>query len=77
MSLWQCPICGKRNSIKLYDPTDFDNDIFLIKVRGLGRGKGFEITKKYSLLKGENPELLELISDRVAVLYDLLYEDHG
>jgi len=27
------------------------------------------------LLDGDNPELLDLISDRVAILYDLLYED--
>jgi len=27
------------------------------------------------LLDGDNPELLDLISDRVAVIYDLLYED--
>lgn len=44
-------------------------------MRGLGRGKGFEIAEKYSLLDGDNPELLDLISDRVAIIYDLLYED--
>jgi len=62
-------------SVSRYDPSDFDDDILLIQVRGLGRGKGVEIVDKYSLLDGGNPELLDLISDRVAVLYDLLYED--
>jgi len=36
---------------------------------------GFEVVEKYNLLDGSNPELLELISDRVALIYDMLYED--
>ena len=75
MSLWICPLCGKHNSIKHYDPTNFDNDILIILLRGLGKGQGFEEVERYSLLDGSNPELLDLISDRVAVIYDLLYED--
>ena len=75
MSQFQCPICGKFVSVRYYDPSDFDDDIFLVQVRGLGHGKGVEITETYSLLNGDNPELLELISDRIGVLYDLLYED--
>lgn len=75
MSLWICPLCGKQVSIKHYDPTDFVNDILIIQLRGLGRGKGFEEVEEYSLLDGSDPELLDLISDRVAVIYDLLYED--
>ena len=75
ISQWQCPLCGKIVSVNHYDPTDFEDDILLVQVRGLGRGKGFELAEKYSLLDGDNPELLDLISDRVAILYDLLYED--
>ena len=75
MSLWICPICGKHNSIKHYDPTNFEDDILIIVLRGLGKGGGFEEVERYSLLDGSDPELLELISDRVAVVYDLLYED--
>jgi len=75
MSQFQCPICGKFVSVRYYDPSDFDDDIFLVQVQGLGRGKGVEITETYSLLNGDNPELLELISDRIGVLYALLYED--
>ena len=44
-------------------------------LRGLGKGGGFEEVERYSLLDGSDPELLDLISDRVAVIYDLLYED--
>ena len=36
-----------------------------------------EVVERYSLLQGENPELLDVISDRIAILYDLLYEDEG
>lgn len=75
MSLWICPLCGKQCSINLYDPTNFENDILIILKRGLGKGKGFEEVERYSLLDGSDPELLDLISDRVAVIYDLLYED--
>jgi len=53
----------------------FEDDILVVKFRGLGRGKGFEVTEKYSLFDGDDPELLDLISDRVAVIYDMLYED--
>ena len=74
MSQVICPLCGKFVSVKHYDPSDFEDDILLVQVRGLGHGKGVEIVEKYSLLNGDNPELLELISDRVAVIYDLLYE---
>ncbi len=49
----------------------------IIKFRGLGRGMGFEVVERYSLLDGSDPELLELISDRVAVVYDMFYEDEG
>lgn len=75
MSLWVCPVCGKQNSILHYDPTNFVDDIMIILLRGLGKGRGFEEVERYSLLDGSDPDLLELISDRVAVLYDLLYED--
>ena len=44
--------------------------------RGLGKGKGFEVTNEYSLIEvADHPELLDLITDRIAVLYDMLYED--
>ena len=68
-------MCGKQSSIRNYDPSDFDDDIILIVKRGLGHGRGFAVTDRYSLLDGSDPELLDLISDRVAVIYDMLYED--
>jgi len=75
MSQFICPLCGKFVSVGHYDPSDFEEDIMLVVVRGLGHGKGVEVVERYSMLQGENPELLDLISDRVAVIYDLLYEE--
>lgn len=77
MSQFICPLCGKFVSVGHYDPSEFEEDILLVQVRGLGHGKGVEIVERYSLLNGENPELLDLISDRIAIIYDLLYEDEG
>ncbi len=68
-------MCGKTTSIRNFDPESFEDDIYLVRFRGLGRGKGFEIAAKESLLDGLEPELLNQISARVAILYDLLYED--
>ena len=75
MSQFICPLCGKFTSVRYYDPSDFEDDILLVQVRGLGHGKGVEIVEKYSLRDGSDPDLLDLISDRVAVIYDMLYED--
>ena len=75
MSQFICPLCGKFVSVRHYDPSDFEDDILLVQVRGLGHRKGVEIVEKYSLLDGDDQELLDLISDRVAIIYDLLFED--
>jgi len=77
MSQLICPLCGKFVSVRYYDPSDFEGDILLVQVRGLGRGKGVEIEETYSLLDGGETHLLGLIRDRVAILYNLLYENNG
>ena len=77
MSQLICPLCGKFVSVRYYDPSGFEDDIMLVQVRGLGRGKGVEIEETYSLLDGGDKHLLDLISDRVAILYNLLYENKG
>ncbi len=77
MSLWICPICGKQNSIRHYDPTHFLIDILIILKRSLGYARGWEEVERYSLLDGSDPALLDLIRDRVAVIYDLLNEERS
>lgn len=77
MSEWkcQCPLCGQLFSVEDYDPADLEDAITLVKDLAFGHGEGAEPVEKHSLLDGSDPELLDLISDRVAVIFDLLYED--
>ncbi len=77
ISLWICPLCGKHCSIKHYDPSNFVNDILILLLRGLGKGKSFNEIDRYSLLDGSDPALLALIRDRVAVVHDFLFEDRS
>lgn len=48
--------------MKHFDPRFFEDDIYGVEVRGLGRGKGFEVADKYSLL--DDPAITGLIADR-------------
>lgn len=54
MSQFQCPLCGKYNSYRRYDPLGFDDDIYGADVVGLGRGRGFSFSEKYSLLNDDH-----------------------
>ena len=38
MSQLVCPLCGRFVSLKIFDPSSFESDIFAVDVRGLGRG---------------------------------------
>jgi len=62
MSQLQCPICGKYTPISNFDPSNFDDDIYAATFTGLGRGRGFAITSKYSVL--DDPTITGLIADR-------------
>jgi len=77
MSQFICPLCGKFVSVSKYDPSDFEDDILLVQVRGLGRGRGVEVVGRYSLLDGEETHVLDLIRGRISALYALLFEDFG
>ena len=74
-----CPLCGKFVSVSKYDPSGFEDDILLVQVRGLGRGKGVKVVGKYSLLDGvldgEETHVLEQIRDRVSRIHALLFEE--
>ncbi len=69
---FQCPICGRNVGIKGYDPSNFEVDVLGLSFVGLGRGRGFDVSKKESLLD-TGDSVLELISDRLAEVYDLFY----
>lgn len=44
-----CPACGKLSPLSRYDPRDYEPDIFLCELRGLGRGRGFKVTSVRSV----------------------------
>jgi len=64
-----CPMCGRHVPESVFDPSCFLDDIFGVKVSGLGRGKGFVVTARYSI---EDPRILGLIKDRCHRILDLL-----
>ena len=64
MSHLKCPLCGRLVSINYFDPSEFDADVFAVKYRGLGRGKGFEKSDEYSILLSGDP-IIELIKERI------------
>jgi signal transduction histidine kinase len=63
MSMLMCPLCGKSTSVGRFDPSAFDDDIYVQTVRGLGRGRGFEVVSKSSIL--EDDAVIPLITDRI------------
>jgi hypothetical protein len=40
MGQLMCPLCGKFNSLRFFNPNRFELDILGVDTRGLGRGKG-------------------------------------
>ena len=57
-------------SLKIFDPGRFESDIYAVEVRGLGRGKGVEVTEIYSVL--DDPEIVEPIRDRCHELIKII-----
>ena len=54
-------MCGRHVPESVFDPSNFDDDIYGVEVTGLGRGRGFAITGTYTI---EDPKILGLIKDR-------------
>ena len=57
-----CPLCGRHIPETVFDPSEFQDDIYAVDVSGLGRGRGFQVTGQYSILG--DPMIMGLISDR-------------
>ncbi len=73
---FQCPVCGRSVGAKGYDPEGRPLDVLGKSFRGLGRGRGFEVSDEESILhtNPDDPVLLK-IKDRVADVYDMFFED--
>ncbi len=50
MSSVACPLCGKNSPFSSFKPERLDDDIYIVKVTGLGRGRGFATESKESIL---------------------------
>lgn len=61
-------------SRSIFDPSGFDYDIYAVEVKGLGRGRGVEVVKRYSILDPDDEDVI-LIKNRLLVLLKLLEEN--
>ena len=73
MANLKCPLCGRSVNLATFNPSNYDLDFCCVEVKGLGRGKGFEVTSRYSILYPGNPTL-ELIKGLLLELTNLLIE---
>jgi hypothetical protein len=65
VSMLLCPLCGKSSSLDRYDPTGFEDDIFVQTLRGLGRGKGFKVTSTQSIFDLDRTTRIESTINRL------------
>ena len=71
-----CPLCGKSVAVNHYDPSKFDDDVMGQSFTGKGRGKGFEVSDKSSVLgEGEYDNLLRMMASRALRIVKLLYDN--
>jgi len=61
--------------IEYFDPRYFENDIYAVEVRGLGRGRGFEVVDRYSVL--DDLSITGLIADRCHRILNMIEGDGG
>ncbi len=70
-----CPLCGKSSVADLYDPSEFDYDVYGKFVKSLGRGGGFEHSDRTSILGDEDSrEILEAMARRALIIVKMLYD---
>jgi len=63
-------MCGRFASLRFFDPTSFESDIYAVDVRGLGRGKGVKVVSRTSVL--EVPEIVVPIRNRCRELIRII-----
>jgi hypothetical protein len=57
-----CALCGRHVPEHVFDPSDFEDDIYAVYVTGLGRGRGFSASEPFSIL--DDKRITGLIADR-------------
>lgn len=67
-----CPLCGRHVPEHVFDPSTFEDDIYAVEVTGLGRGRGFQVTGQYSVLR--YPVITGLISDRCHRILHIIHQ---
>jgi len=65
-----CPVCGRHVPDSVFDPSDFDEDIYAVDVTGLGRGKGFSASEPYSILNDKR--ITGLLADRCHLVLHMI-----
>ena len=73
MSYLNCPLCGKLCHMNSFSPERYDDDIIVVEMQSLGRGRGFEKTAEYSGLGDE--VLMGRISKRLKRLLQVIDGD--
>ena len=73
MSFLLCPLCGKNASMQHLHPSQFDDAIYAQEVQGLGKGKGFKMTGRVSILHGG--EVKSIILPRLIGLVKLCMDE--
>ena len=67
-----CPLCGKSSVLDAFDPSDFDLDICIYDVHGLGGGRGFKCDPWISVLGDD--EVTPIIKKRVLDILKMLID---
>ena len=67
-----CPLCGKHSPLGNFHPEKMDDDIYLVSVRGLGRGRGFAVAETRSAIEDDESEILSSIVNRALEIIALL-----
>jgi hypothetical protein len=72
----KCPLCGKQSPEKSFHPEDFEDDVLVVDVIGLGRGKGFANSEARSAFDDRGcEELLDKLASRTLEIVGLLVEE--
>ena len=73
MSHLVCPLCGKNAPLSTLNPSVLDLDLKVVSFQGLGRGKGFKVSEKWSILGDD--DVTPVISERIVDLCKMLVNE--